>query len=268
MLAATHMVLRTAAAASFLALTLAGTAQAGRPPALARAIRLYESFEDVESARAFRAILASSPTRAVAAQAHLYLGLIAVNHLDAERAIREFKQGLVNDPTLDVGPDVSPKARLTFDEARHELERQLSLPTRGTDAVVAAPAPTTPTVTPTVTPAAPPPGPSSRTISAATVEPASEPSEQAASPPTSRWHSPALALVLGGVGLVAGALAIYGGVQVANYNSFVSSANGAPGSVSYPQTLGPMSAAQGWAPWVIPLAVLGVLGVAGGCFTW
>jgi hypothetical protein len=250
---------RTAAAALLLGVAIAGAARADQAPAVTHAIALYQSFEDAKAARAFRAILAAAPSRAVAAKAHLYLGLIAVNQLDAERAIREFTLALKSDPTVDVGPGSSPKARLTFEEARHELEGQLA---------VAAPTPTpTATLNPPSTPTA-----TGTTTTTATLIPAATTTEPepavAAAEPSTRWHSHALALVFGGVGLVSGVLAIYGGVQVLNFNSQVSSANATPGSVTYPQTLGPQSSAQGWAPWVIPLAVLGVLGVAGGCFTW
>lgn len=252
---------RTTAAALLLAVAIAGAARADRPPSLAHAIGLYQDFQDARAVRAFRAILAGTPTRAVAAKAHLYLGLIAVNQLDAERAIREFKQALVNDPTVEVGPGTSPKARLTFEEARHELEGQLAVSGEG---VNHPEAPKTPTSIPTPTQ-----GTTRTTIATPTAAVAApEPEEEAAPQKSTRWHSPPLALVIGGVGLAAGVLAIYGGVQVANYNSLVSSANASPGSLSYPQTLGPQSTAQGWAPWVIPLAVLGVLGVAGGCFAW
>jgi hypothetical protein len=257
---------------------IAAAARAGPPPTLSHAIALYESFEDVKATRVFRAILEGQPSRAVAAQAHLYLGLIAVNQLDVERAIREFKLGLTDDPTLDVGRGTSPKARLTFQEARRELERQLSQTPNASGAALASPpmvlAPTSPSQESGSE--ARPSASENRTVEVesaapAAVAPAPESEEQDLKLHTAeapRWHSPALALLFGGVGLASGVLAIYGGVEVVNYNSLVSSANGKPGSVSYPQTLGPQSAAQGWAPWVIPLAVLGVLGVTGGIFTW
>src|ERR1700677_4948112 len=77
--AGTCMGPRTAAAALLLGVAIAGAARADQAPAVTHAIALYQSFEDAKAARAFRAILAAAPSRAVAAKAHLYLGLIAVN---------------------------------------------------------------------------------------------------------------------------------------------------------------------------------------------
>ena len=175
---------------ALLGLSAPAAAQDSRR-SLGQAILLFENFEDAKAEAIFRALLRHAPSRAVAGKAHLYLGLIAMNELDSDRAMEEFKAALLVEPALDFVRGGSPKARLAFEEARHALEGQL----RSSE-------PETP---PRPALAAPP----------ATVAP-----EAAVSPPVQTQaavavprSSHALAIALGAVGLVAAGVGIYGGIR-------------------------------------------------------
>lgn len=208
---------------------------------LGQAILLFENFEDAKAEAIFRALLRHSPSRAMAGKAHLYLGLIAMNQLDSDRAMEEFKAALLVEPALDFVRGGSPKARLAFEEARHALEGQL----RSSE-------PETP-----ARPAAAPPAAPEAAVSSPAPPPAG-----AAKPRSSH----ALAITLGAVGVVAAGLGIYGGVDVLDYNSQVSSTHG--GTLFTPQLQSAQSQAGFWAVAWIPFAVAGALGLGAGVLTW
>ncbi|HUB08804.1 MAG TPA: caspase family protein, partial [Myxococcales bacterium] len=96
----------------------------GAAAALARAVQLFEKFDDVRAASAFRAILRSGPPDPIAAKAHAYLGLIAFNELRLADARQEFRAALEADPAVDIPTeDASPKARVAFAQAQQEAEQ-------------------------------------------------------------------------------------------------------------------------------------------------
>jgi tetratricopeptide (TPR) repeat protein len=158
---------------------------------LERALKYYESFQDEKTLAALRELLARHPSAAVAAKAHLYLGLVLFNGSRSEEAREEFKQAMLADAAVELPFNTSPKARLAFGEARRELAREVeaSPEVAPSDALAAAPAAAT---------------------SASTLEVSSE-----APPRRSHW----LTWTLGGLGVAAGAVAVYGGIEVLNYNS-------------------------------------------------
>ncbi len=213
---------------------------------LAQAIALFESFHDAEAATLFREVLRHSPPRLVAGKAHLYLGLNAINRLDTDRAIEEFKAALMIEPTLDFIRGASPKGRLAFEEARHALEGQLRRPEA--EAAAAAPPPAT--------------HPSSDTEGA--LDPYAE--EKAAPPTPGRSH--ALAIALGAVGIVAAGVGIYGGVDVLEYDNAVSGTRGFKTTPFTQQLQSSQSQASFWAVAWIPFVVAGALGLGAGAFTW
>jgi hypothetical protein len=198
-----------------LLLSLAAPRAAGPDPrlALAQAIRLFDNFDDARAAAAFRELLRHPAPRQVAGKAHLYLGLIAINRLDTDRAMEEFKTALLVEPTLDFVSNGSPKARLAFDEARHALERQLH------------------DLTPEI--------------------PASAVNEGNPTDATS-GSSHALALTLGAVGLVAAGVGIYGGVDLLSYNNSVNAAVGYKATQFNPSAASQAGFwAAAWIPFVV-----------------
>ncbi|HUB05838.1 MAG TPA: hypothetical protein VMB50_02495 [Myxococcales bacterium] len=222
-----------------MSLALVQPALAAERPTLARAIALYENFEDAKATRLLHELLRHAPPRDVAGKAHLYLGLIAINRLDTDTALAEFKAALLIQPTLDLIRGASPKARLAFDEARRSLDRQLQ-----TEA--AAPA------------AAPPPAPQGLIdVTAETPPPA---------PPPRVGHSHALAITLGAIGLVAAGVGTYGGIDLLTYNSAVNGT--AKGTPYTPALQSARSQAGFWAVAWIPFVVAGALGLGAGVLTW
>jgi hypothetical protein len=215
-----------------LSLTAPNAAPVDSRQTLAQAIKLFQNFEDARAEAVFRELLGHTPPRAVAGKAHLYLGLIAINRVDADAAIAEFRRALLSDPTIDLVPGSSPKARLAFDEARRsELE---------------APSPPAQPVSPTV------------------LAPASSAEENATA---KRASGHALAITLGALGIVAAGVGVYGGVDLLEYNSQVSSST--KGSVRYSSQLQSAGSQAGfWAVAWIPFVVAGALGIGAGVLTW
>lgn len=214
-----------------LLLCLAAPQAASPDPrfALARAINLFDNFDDTHAAAAFREVLRHPAPRQVAGKAHLYLGLIAINRLDTDRAMEEFKTALLVEPTLDFVPSGSPKARLAFDEARHALERQLHS---------------------TVTEA---PAGAVDDGNAAEAKPGSN-------------H--ALAITLGALGLVAVGVGIYGGANLLSYNNSVNAVQGYKATQYSPQLQSSASQASFWAAAWIPFVIAGAAGLGAVPFTW
>ncbi|HUB06165.1 MAG TPA: hypothetical protein VMB50_04150 [Myxococcales bacterium] len=213
--------------------------QAAAKPSLGRAVAYFNDFDDAHCQAELTALLRHPQPRLVAAKAHLYLALIAMNRADPDGALAEFKKALLIDPAIDVGLEASPKARLAFQEARHELEGQLA----GSDVGVARN----------------PPGPTEGAPAAAV-------SEAAPSPRHGRSH--ALGITLVSIGAAAAAVAIYGGVALLQYDSYVNGVNAKPGQTAYGAGTPSASTANGWAIAWIPLAVAGALGIAGGVIAW
>ncbi len=133
-----------------LPLLLAAAPPPGRT--LQRAIALFQSFEDEKAARLLREVLARSPSGALAAKAHTYLGLIALNAIDPDLARLEFRLAIQANPAAELPLDASPKAHLAFDQARNALARRTE---REAAAVPAAPVQATSPPLETVQPAPP-----------------------------------------------------------------------------------------------------------------
>ena len=225
------------ACALWLALAAPAAGKAA-PPTLQQAIPLFDNFADAAAEDAFRAILAAKPRRETAARAHLYLGLVAVNQLKIDQALDEFRAALLSDATLDLIRGASPKARLAFAEARRDLEGQLA--------------------TPVPPPEAPAP---------ASTPPVDVPWTEAQEPPPS--HSHALGITLLAIGAACAGTAIYGGVDLLEYQSQVSTANQSPRTVTFdPAVASSRGQANFWAAAWIPFAVVGAAGVAAGIFIW
>ncbi|HUB09254.1 MAG TPA: hypothetical protein VMB50_19780 [Myxococcales bacterium] len=134
--------------ASLLVVALA-LGQPAPKPTLARAVAYFNDFDDAHARTELEALLRHPQPRLVAAKAHLYLGLIAMNHVDVDTSLQEFRRALEIDPALEMVLEASPKARLTFEEARREVTSVLEsgafgAPASGSvpaAAVEAAPAP-------------------------------------------------------------------------------------------------------------------------------
>jgi hypothetical protein len=104
----------------------AGTASAVATTDLDRGVQLFNDFEDAKAEVALRAFVASAPPPVAAqlAKAHLYLGLIAFQALDADRARTEFSAAVKQAPAIELPFGVSPKARLLFEQVQRETIEQ------------------------------------------------------------------------------------------------------------------------------------------------
>lgn len=89
---------------------------------LSQAIALFNDFEDARAEAVLGELLKRGPAPDQAAKAHVYLGLIALNALKTDKARTEFRRALDSDPTTEIPFDASPKARLTFEQVRKEVE--------------------------------------------------------------------------------------------------------------------------------------------------
>ncbi len=211
--------------------------------ALDDAVQFFESFEDERAAMKFRALLARSPPGEIAARAHLYLGLIAFDDIKPDLAKVEFRRALEANPAIDVPSKASPKARLAFAAVRHALEVEME---------GAASAPKSPAA--------------ERAPAAATTAPSAETAQESPS------HSHTAAYVLGAVTLALAVLAVYGGIQVVNYNSMIGTGNGSGNGVVPTYTSDQIASAHGPASfWAVgwPVAAgLGAAGLTGTVLTW
>jgi tetratricopeptide (TPR) repeat protein len=207
-----------------------GPAAGAEAADLAHAIDLFKKGQDDQAAPEFRALAARGPH--CAAEAHLYLGLIAFNALRPDEAKAEFKRAIAADEAIE--PPfllTSPKARLAFDDARREYARdqQRSVP----EGAVSS--------SPTV---------------AATAEASHR----------SHW----LAYLLGATGLVAAGVATYGGIQVLAYQNAAGSVRANPTTtpITYPQLQGELNTAQSWnVAWIV-VAVGAAAALGAAPFAW
>ncbi len=220
--------------------------------ALDEAVELFDSFEDERAAMKFHALLANKLPGQIASKAHLYLGLIALNAFEPDDAKAEFRRALEANPAADLPPQASPKARLAFGEVRRDLSAEVE----GTA-----------------------PGPRrARNAVQAAVPSRPEPAAAAAAPTAQReqeppGHSHTAAYVIGAATVVLAALAIYGGVEVLDYNSAVSAGNSYAGTgTNPPNSWSGLSSAKSSASfWAVgwPVAAgLAAAGVVGAVLTW
>lgn len=85
------------------------------------AIGHYRNLDDEGATALLNAVLAGKISSEQAAQAHMYLGLIAFNALRAEDAREQFKLALAASPYAEIPTDASPKAKLLLAQIRAEL---------------------------------------------------------------------------------------------------------------------------------------------------
>ncbi|MHB8417260.1 MAG: tetratricopeptide repeat protein [Myxococcales bacterium] len=168
----------TAATAAGTLVAASDEAQ-GNEAELATAIQLFESFDDERAAAALHRLVERHPPSALAARAHVYLALIALNDVRPDAAHEEFKRALRTDPLIELPLGSSPKARLAFSEAQHDLRFEMQL---GSPAAPAA-------------------------------------ASAISQPPVSRRHPSALAWTLIALGIAAEAVAAYGAYEVQSYHS-------------------------------------------------
>ncbi|MHB8418607.1 MAG: hypothetical protein ACYDCL_11055 [Myxococcales bacterium] len=218
---------------------------------LDRAIAAFESFRDDEAAALLREVLAQQPPGAVAAKAHLYLGLIALNAIDPDLTRAEFKLSLEANPAIELPTQVSPKAWLAFEEVRRSMTSQLA--NRGRLEIPAqaqsqAPPPAN----------APPPAPTTATSPAP-----SSPTVEKARGGRSHLSS----YVLGGVTLLCAAAAIYGGVEVLSYQSMRAQSS-ASNPISYTRLAPAYDSARFWAYGWPAAAGLAAAGLTSAVLTW
>jgi hypothetical protein len=203
----------------------------------ARGVAFFRAFDDAHAQTEFDAVLSADPPGEMSARARVYLGLIAFNAIRPDPAQQQFEAALLENPAVELPADASPKARMSFDEARQRVARRMAArqvqPGEAPEALVV-------------------PGWQGKPA----------PAEAVDAPPPS--HSHALSITLGAIGLVAVGVGVYGAVEVSQYNSLV---NQAPlGNVQSNQ-LTSLSAGF-WAVAWIPFAVLGVAGITAAGFTW
>lgn len=259
---------------------LTGMLVAAHPPSLKKAVALYNDLNDAAAAKELQALLRTELTDDVAGKAHVYLGLIAFNALHTTEARDQFKRALTLDPTLDLPVGVSPKARLAFAEARHQLQLEMAKPVERAAGPPPAPAPA-PTQSPKMTASPEPPPPQNPNPSAsppaelvlipppAPPAPSDEPLvEEHVKPEPSPTKSHALAITLGSLGLIAGGIAIVGAVEVANYNNTLADARRNPGKYTGNQIASQQNGAQVWQISAITLAVVAGLGLGGAVLAW
>jgi hypothetical protein len=215
----------------FVALSVQQTPPVSTQRELDDAVQFFESFEDERAAMKFRALLLHSPPGEIAAKAHMYLGIIAFDDMKPDVAKLEFRHALEANPALDLPPKTSPKTRLAFGAVRHALEVEVE----GGARAKPARAPTAAT-SPPVTLNEPEPASSSHTAG----------------------------FILGGVTLVLAGVAIYGGVQVLDYNGMI----GIPPRNTLDQIQAAHGSAAFWAVGWPVAAGLAAAGLAGTLLTW
>jgi hypothetical protein len=221
-------------------LAFGGLPQAGAEAQLEAALSALNDFDDAHAHRLLTELLTLDPPVAIAAKAHLYLGLIEFNGLDTTRARAEFQRAVEIDPAVEPPMTMSPKARMAFSEARRKVSQELAQPIAPAKAAAPKAAPAAATGT----------GPSS--------EP---PAEKPASSHVLFWS-------LGSAGVVAGGFALYGLGQILDYNSLASKANSAKRAESSTQIAPALANAQTWQPWSIALGIAGVALVTTAIFLW
>ena len=278
---------------------LAGMIAASSPASsLKKAISLYNNLDDAAASKELHGLLAKrGVSDSLAARAHLYLGLIELNAIHTKEARDEFEKALTLDPVLDLPRRASPKARLAFAEARHELQVEMAQPVQpkprpkppsspgpepnleispnpsynpepGAEAAPPPPAAQAPSA-PLANPGPPPPPGPMMLIPPPPPPPAGTSlvdEHVKEEPPPPKNH--ALSITLGALTLVAGGFAITGAVEIGRYNGTLADAKNHPGKYSGATIASKENTAQIWQITAISLAVLSALGVTGTVLTW
>lgn len=202
---------------------------------LQNAIRDYQNFDSEKASAEFERLLGAKSPRNVRAQAHLYLGLIAFDARQTDKALSEFTAALREDPGVEPPRFSSPKVQLAFSQARESLASQVNR------SVARTPPPAPPEAVVAV-PSTPPPEPES--------------------------HSHVATWVLAGAAAIATGVAIYGGVQVASFNATVGGANNHTQALSGTAYSASRTTAQAWDVAWISAAAVGAGCVAGAVVVW
>jgi hypothetical protein len=189
---------------------------------LQAAIAAANDLDDERARGLFNDLLAGKPPDPIAAQAHLYLGVLDYNALDKLHGDEELSRALELDPTLETPPKTSPKIALAFEELRRKLVQKLR---------AAAPAPS-----------------SSQAFLAV--------DQEAPGPRVWPW-------VLGAGAIAAGAVSVWGWVEVANFEGLKG-----PTPVTPAQAKSAQAAAQWGQPVGIVAAIAAAGLIAGTVFTW
>ena len=118
----TRGLLRIGRASACALLLLAPAAAWAGPPSLTHAEALYEIHDAAGAARELRALLALRPPAQVAAIAHVYLGMVALEaHTDPAAARAELILALKLDPTVTIPQSAAPEDQQLFDQVRVDL---------------------------------------------------------------------------------------------------------------------------------------------------
>jgi hypothetical protein len=192
---------------------------------LRAAIGATNDLDDERARVLFDDLLASKPPDRIAAQAYLYLGVLDYNALDKTNANEALRRALELDPTLEAPPKVSPKIALVIEELRRKLVQKLRA-----DAAQAPAASVSP-----------PPVVVEREVSHPRVWP---------------W-------VLGAAAVAAGAVSVWGWVEVANFEGLKG-----PTPVTPAQAQSAQAAAQWGQPVGIVTAIAAAGLLAGTVLTW
>jgi len=89
--------------------------------AMQQALRFHESFDDGRAVALLHELLHHGPPVDIAAKAHLYLGIIALDALRVADAREEFEQAIGIDPTLEPPLTSSPKVGALYRDVRRKL---------------------------------------------------------------------------------------------------------------------------------------------------
>jgi hypothetical protein len=239
-----------------LAHSVAASARETPREELARAIQLFENFQDDAAAFALHDLLHHAPSAEVAAKAHIYLALILLNAADAAAAKVEMQKAVSTDVMVDLPLGQSPKAQVLFAQARRELT------TVG---------PSAPGVTPAPTPesALAPPGREHGMEGMLPVEGAPATGATAA-PGGEAPRSHALRWTFLGVGIVAAAVAVVGAVEVVNYTNLDGQLQKQqiPAGLTYQSAKNQQSAAGTWGTVGLVLGGVAAACVVGMAVAW
>jgi outer membrane biosynthesis protein TonB len=213
---------------------------------LARAIQLFENFQDEAAAFVLYRLVREAAPPAVAARAHIYLALLRLNQTDAEGAKAEMRKAETIDVLVDLPPGQSPKAEVLFAQVRRELTTVGPVPQQPSSPPAAVPSPE-PVSVPT-----PAPTPVPEPTAVASVP---EPAVQASPSHALRW-------TFVGVGVAAAAVAVVGAVEVASYTNLAGQLQNRqiPAGLTYQAANGQRNEAGTWGTAGLVLA-----GVAAAC---
>jgi hypothetical protein len=244
--------LPTLLVATLLAIPSVASARETPREELARAIQLFENFQDDAAAFALHDLLHHAAPAAIAAKAHIYLALILLNSADAAGAKAEMQKAVSIDVMADLPLGQSPKAQVLFAQARRELTT-----------VGAAPPGSAPVGPPTAV------SPEQGMEGMLPVEGAPAAAVTAA-PASEAPRSHALRWTFMGVGIAAAAVAVVGAVEVVDYTNLDGQLQKQqiPAGLTYQSAKSQQSAAGTWGTVGLVLGGVAVACVVGMAIAW